>query len=253
MKTGTVTALVSLLAAAVGCDGFLGPGHGRVQRVDDVSFPDSVRALYAEDAARLAVRHLQATESPARGDVELPGSLLLGLTSALARVHNATELPARDSVIAVYRIHTFPRPEVQYLIVGLDPEAPWISSWSGGQRLTGDERVDSLVLQWDLTVDHYYTFSWGHTAVLRSSKPLNMFALGTRFETIEGVLDTHPYRWCCDGDDITAHAAADAWILEYSIGRGDCMAGCAHRCWTFLVAADGTVRFLTAGPCESSR
>ncbi len=247
--TRSFLATLLALLGAVGCEALGGPDSPTVQRPDDTAIPDSVRALYREDAGRLALRHLQELQSPTPDQIELPAELVQSLYDALVWVHNSTELAARDSVVTLYRIHTFPRPDVMRLAVAVSHAADWGAAWKRGERLTGNPEVDTLLLRWDLTLGRYYVLSSldFDLATLLASRPLNLFPLSDLFKPIHGVWDAYPEGWGGDGNDITAKPDADAWVLDYSVGYGDCPAGClSHRFWTFRVARDGTVQFLGA-------
>jgi hypothetical protein len=48
-----------------------------------------------------------------------------------------------------------------------------------------------------------------------------------------------------DGPDIRASVHGEGWRLDYSVGFGDCPAGCIYRhTWSFAVSGDGVVTFL---------
>ena len=218
----------------------------------DTDLPDSVQALYREDAARLALRYLyEHDEEAADEQVELPEPLVTSLYNALVRVHAVRDLPARDSVVALYRIHTFPNPAMRSLIVAVDSTAGWVEAWRQGRRLTGQRRIDALMEQYDLSLEEFHRWSWTDIAVLSTAEPLNLRALAPLFSSVPSVTYAEPNGYLGDGNDITAEAGggegAAFWRLQYSVGYGDCPAGCtARRTWTFRVHADGDVQYLGA-------
>ena len=227
---------------------------------DGLALPDSVEARYREDAARLALRYLYAQDEEAADEqVELPEPLVTSLYNALARVYEARDLPERDSVVTLYEIHTFPNPAMRSLIVAVDSTAGWVEAWRRGQRLTGQRRIDALVERYDLRLEAFYRWSWSHTAVLGTAEPLNLRALARLFDPVPGVAYAEPNGYIGGGNDITAEAGGVGgeafWEIGYSVGYGDCPAGCiARRAWTFRVYADGDVRYLGASgsPLPSS-
>lgn len=237
--------LLLLLAVLAACDGITRPDLVVVSNGDDSQIPESLRVVYREDAARLALRHLEATGDPARSDVELPATLVGSLYSALVHVYNARDLPARDSVVDLYAVHTFPVPEVLRLTLGVDSTAAWVQALRSEQVPTGNERFDELVDAHDLGLERYYDLRLMYDVVtLRAATPLNTIALAPLFRDIEGVLTADPSGWAGDGNDIRATAEADGWRLAYSRGFGDCPAGCTGRyTWIFRVFADGRVSY----------
>src|SRR2546427_5712873 len=95
----------SLLAAAVilaACDTATAP-RSIQSSVDDSHVPAELRAAYLEDANRLALRDLLANGF---SEVPIPQDAVQPYYNALVLVYNATALPARDTVVDVYRIHT---------------------------------------------------------------------------------------------------------------------------------------------------
>jgi hypothetical protein len=98
---------------------------------------------------------------------------------------------------------------------------------------------------YNLQLDKYYPWLFHHAAVLNAEKPVNLFALGKKFEAIDGVLFTEENRTAGDGNDINAKIDSEYLSIEYSVGWGDCPAGCIHRhYWLFHVKFDGTVSFV---------
>src|SRR5712672_1921853 len=75
--------------------------------VDDSRVPAELRAVYLEDANRLALRDLLANGF---SEVRIPQEPVQPYYKALVLVYNAIALPARDTVVDVYRIHTIGPP-----------------------------------------------------------------------------------------------------------------------------------------------
>lgn len=237
------------LAIAAGCSELAGPDGAGFPLIVDVDLPVAQQQAYQEDAVRLAIRELRQSGSRARHDVEPPVALVQSLFNSLAAVY-ATSHPARDSVIEIYGIRTFPYPGTREIMVRVNPSHSWTQAWRAKNALTGNPAVDALVTQYGLTVREYYYWTIGDVAVLRSAGPLNAAALAKRFETISGVVWAEENGAMGDGNDIRATRHGDGWRLDYSVGFGDCPAGCIERhTWSFAVAADGSVTFLGAsGP-----
>jgi hypothetical protein len=236
----------SLAFVALGCQEIAGPDASFpvVPRPDDVELTEAQRLTYEEDAVRLALRHGAATDAQGMDRVEPPATLVESLFNALTAVHG-TSHPARDTVIDVFGIRAFPNPAVFEVMVRVDPAVSWTQSWSAEQALTGNAAVDDLVTRYGISVRQYYRWSIGDVALLRTSRPLNMAALAARFATMPGVIWAEPNGYGGDGNDIRARPENGGWRLEYSVGFGDCPAGCIGRhVWTFAVDSTGAVRYL---------
>ncbi len=96
--------LLSVLVAVIitGCDGATAPRSVR-STVDDSRVPAELRAAYFEDASRLALRDLLANGFT---EISIPGEVVRPYYDALVLVYNANAIPARDTVVDIYRMHT---------------------------------------------------------------------------------------------------------------------------------------------------
>lgn len=252
--SGLTVLLVACLGAlsVAGCEGVVDPvpRAPAIEAPDESAVPGAERDRYRLDAARLALRWASEGRRLETLPVEIPEDARRSLYAALLHVHAATDLPARDTVVEVHAVHTFPRPELREVLIIAEADAEWVAAWERGERLTGYEPVDVLVRGWDLEPVRFHAWSTGPGAVLRSARPLNVAALAARFEEIEGIRSARPNGAVGDGNDIEAESESGGWRLDYSVGWGDCPAGCIHRHhWLFRVKTDGTVRFLESrGP-----
>ncbi|HEX7049301.1 MAG TPA: hypothetical protein VF188_03730, partial [Longimicrobiales bacterium] len=204
----TLALLAATLLAA--CELVTAPGDELPRIPDDAAdiVADTLRARYIDDAARLAVRYLDETGAPGAGAVEIPAEYTTSFYNALAAVY-ALHHPARDSVIEIYRIRTFPNPALYEVLVAVDEDHAWTHAWAEGRSLTGEPDVDALVKAYDLVVTKYYANHDTHAddqalAVLRAAMPLNIAALADRFERIAGVRYAEPNGVIGDGGDIRA-------------------------------------------------
>jgi hypothetical protein len=209
---------------------------------DDSQVPDSLRWLYQEDAARLALRFILQAGGSASEQVELPADLVSALYSALIHVYNAGIAAPPLAEVEIYRIHTFPSPSTREIVVGVGGKPAWADAWSNGQRLTGNRQVDILMETFSLQLQRYLAGS--SAAILRSSGPLNTVAVAKQFAGIPGVSYAQPNNPGGDGDDIKAQFKGSYWELDYILGSGDCQPVCIQRrIWTFRVYPDGKVQY----------
>lgn len=216
----------------------------RLPHADESQVPDSLKKAYIEDAGILTLHIVQEVGSEVNDQVELPNELLTALYNALIYVYNATDLAARDSVVDMYDIHVTHTWAIRSLIVAIDSTKAWTQAWRKGERFTGQQQIDWLMVKYGLELEKYYEFPWGHTVTLASSRPINMAALAKRFAAIKGVTYAEPNGGIGDGPGITAQAGTDHWLLTYSLGWGDCPSGCIDRhYWYFEVSTSGEVTY----------
>src|SRR5437899_1201243 len=102
--------------------------------VDDSRVPAELRAAYLEDANRLALRDLLANGF---SEVPIPQDAVQPYYNALVGVYNATALPARDTVVDVYRIRTSGNPTTRSLLLQLVGTEPWAQHLARREIPTG--------------------------------------------------------------------------------------------------------------------
>jgi hypothetical protein len=234
------------LAAAVmlaACDTATAPRSMR-SSVDDSLVPAELRAAYLEDANRLALRDLLANGF---SEVPIPQETVQPYYNALVLVYNATALPARDTVVDVYRIHAM-GPATRSLLLQLVGTEMWVARLARREIPTGDPTVDTLLARYSLTVGTVYTLHDGDVLLtLGPPEPLNIRALAGLFRGIPGVRFAEPNNVIGGGNDISGSIDGSRVVLDYSVGYGDCPSGCiARRFYHFSVHDDGTVEYLGA-------
>ena len=239
--------LLSALTVGVlvaGCDGATAPSSIHLI-VNDSLLPPELRAAYMEDASRLALRDLHGS---GYSEIPIPQDAVEPYYAALVAVYSAGSLPARDSVVDVYRIHTFGLPETHSLLLQLLGTEPWVQRLARDEIPTGEPSIDTLLARYALSLGRVYALHEGDVLLtLESSDPLNINALAPLFSGIGGVRFAAPNGRVGDGNDIGGSIEESRVLLDYSVGYGDCPAGCiGRRAYHFAVHSDGTVDYLGA-------
>ncbi len=214
---------------------------------DDALTPDSVRSAYREDAARLTVRIMHEAGEEATTVVEIPEGLGNSLYAALIHIYQEEQLAAWDSVVNMYNIHTFANPELNTLLMSLDSTKQWTQRWWLGDTQTGNDTIDYLMSTYEMELYRHDINPPGlpDVVMLHSPQPLNLSGLAYWFALVDGVIWAEPNAWAGDGPEIIAQAGTDHWLLTYSLGWGDCPAGCIDRhFWLFKVSTIGEVTYL---------
>jgi hypothetical protein len=232
---------------------YYGYEYPLIDSLDDASIPESLRGKYREDADRLAVRVMLDLGGEASASPDIPSGLSNTIYQALIHVYYSMEYAARDSVIDLYDVHTWPDPELNRLLVSADSTTIWMQAWKQGLISTGHTGIDSLMDAYGLEVVEYIrgsSKSTKHTATLRTPHRLNLAVLADQFQLIEGIDFADPDEAVGEGPDIDVWAGENSWRVEYSLGWGDCPSGCINRyTWSFAVSYDGTVDHVSSsGP-----
>lgn len=212
---------------------------------DDSKVPDSMRALFKEDASILALRDVQSDPESKETLIILPSELVKYYYQGLIYLYDTSSLRSRDSVIDIYNIHASPNPSPHDFYLDIDSTKDWARAWREGNTLTGNQQIDDLMQKYNLQISQYYDFSWEHSVTLFSSEPINTSALAKKFELIEGVLHSAAVGYFGGPHDITATIKTNYLLLKFYVGWGDCPSGCiARHYWEFQISFYGGVKLI---------
>jgi len=238
----SVSSVLAAAAMIVACDGATAPRSFR-STIDDSLVPEPVRAAYLDDASRLALRDLQ---SNGYTGIQIPPEAVQPYYDALVLVYNAMALPARDTVVDVYGIHTFGNPVTRSLLLWLVGNEDWVQRLARREVPTGEPSIDTLLARYSLSLATVNVLHDGDVLVtLAPPDPLNIEALAALFRGIAGVRFAQPNNMFGDGNDIDGSIDESRVLLDYSVGYGDCPSGCiGRRSYRFAVHFDGTVEYL---------
>lgn len=230
---------------------FISVNHGHNQILCPA--PDSIIAMYKDDADRLALRKTDRLNLPYEDSVEILQVLSDTFLNGLLAVYNAIEIPERDTVVSLLDIHTVPIPLMRTVLVTADSNLAWMHQLRNGILPTGYQPLDSIIAKYELSIeeydDHYNWFSW-HGVTFKSPRNYNIPALANAFETLPDVYFSEPTHLIGDGPDISDNLifiiGEDFGVnLYYSYKWGDCLAGCTgSRTWWFKVYPDCGVEFV---------
>lgn len=219
---------------------------------DEAGVPDSLRALFWEDATVLAIRRIHDLADygvvTAPEPVLVPQELVRFFFDGIVHVYNARALSQRDSVFAlrpVHQVHAHQDPyPYWFFFEGRNTEF-WVQALASGAPQSGNAAVDSLVALHDLTVSVSAQYADVTVFRLASSVPLNLRPLMRAFSVIEGVRSVRHQLFVGGGwSDITAVLEAPGVGFRFRLAWGDCPSGCyLSRTWAFVVEYDGRVRF----------
>ncbi|UKN02001.1 T9SS type A sorting domain-containing protein [Paracrocinitomix mangrovi] len=220
--------------------------NGQAQIVQSSCFAsDSVKALYMEDAKRLALRKIFAENLTYKDSIHIPQSHADTALNALIAVKNAQNIPEADSLTGGYYFaHTTIPYILDRIIVKADSSLAWMDSLSIGSIPTGDNYIDSLISTHYLNLTNFNSYSY--YAIFESDSSYNMSALADAFMQAPMVYlaqgDSYPWP---DPVDIQDTIYPDYVQLTYSIGFNCFMGSCNyHRYWIFKVYYDCSVEFV---------
>jgi hypothetical protein len=212
------------------------------------SAPDSIVASFQDDADRLTVRKIYRQSLTYIDSVTIPQSHADTILNALIAVYNATTLPARDTVVSIFDIHTFPEPILNGFNIAADSTLPWMQQLKLGNIPTGNAAIDNVIATYNLSVQSYLTFGNSYpwqNVVFISDNNYNFLPLTADLATIPGVYESEPNFAFGDGNNISDSIYSDHVELIFSLGWGDCPSGCtARRFWKFNIYYDCSVEYV---------
>lgn len=215
--------------------------------VSSCSAPDSIITKYTIDAQTLALRKIFRQNLPEKDSVYIPQSHTDTILKALLAVYNATDLPARDTVISMYNIHSFPELMFYGMTLMTSDSVWWAQQLRAGITPTGNSDIDNLLTQYNFSVDYHMDLTLTHRIIfhLVTDTVFNMQVIANEFAIIDSIQSVEVDHPVGDGNDIVDSIYSDHVELFYSYGSGDCPSGCmSRRYWKFNVYFDCSVAFV---------
>lgn len=220
----------------------------------DCIAPDSIKALYKTDAQRLALRRVYKFHLPGMNADTIPALQTDTALQALVTLYNAATMPARDTVINKFNIHSFAQGgldspykfSMNRLQIWADETEQWMQDFKNGIIPTSDTLINQLLLDYHLTLDTYVDLTSGIDGLyFTSDSNYNMDAVavlwGQAYFAVGGDMGA-----VGDASDILLDTVTSTYTqLTFKYGWGDCPSGCVYnRYWTFQVNFDCTVTYV---------
>lgn len=212
-------------------------------RAHDANLSEERRSRYRKDAEKLAVRYINNRDST---QTEIPPELVNLLYNGMIHVVNADLPEANEATNPDYKVHALTPPQPRAVVVYVDTTAPWLDAWRDSTTQTGNGDIDELLSRFDFSLSEYQQFESSDTGIakLRSDRPINGYAVGRLFESLEYVKRAGPEQ-VTDGSDISVLFFDNYLRYAFVYRWGDCPSGCINQhAWHFKVYEDGRVAFI---------
>lgn len=210
-------------------------------QADTSSIDRETLEKYRTDAGTLAVQYVKKRDSTV---IRIPDKIVNTFYSGLLHIHNSPSEDAR-LVTRTYSIRPRSFGAAYDLSFSFDSSASWGKAWAEGKRLSGNEAIDELITAYNLQLEKVFKYESLGKSVARfsSHKPLNMEALARLFEKQTEIQDADASSFLVGGSpDLQADVNPRSLEFTFSLGWGDCPAGCIyHHFWRFHVFRDGRV------------
>lgn len=199
---------------------------------------DFIKANYFEDAKILYNREIASNPNhPNYNTPEFDKRGINKMLGIIQEVYNLTT-PERNLVFEQHKVHAFPNHSFKSVIIQAKQGAPEIENLRKGIIPTGNTGLDEVVIKYgfnDVTV--LSTNSSSHTIILKSSQEYNLLPIIKKLNGIASITHAEVDGLIGGGNNIEiSQGDNDTLTIEFSIGWGDCTAGCINRkSWKFEV------------------
>ena len=205
--------------------------------------PKSLERKFRRDAARLALR-LEAQKEDLRYlNVGIPQPTIEMVYNLLTQVYSGDEMAKS---IAKCNVHTFPNPSIDQLVIIYEKDIDWAAPLRDGISETENATLNDLLDEYELVIEKHVPWNDTEDALtIRSKAPLNMAALASEFEEIEGIVDIDLGVPKVAGNDIALNRFQDGWEIQYILKFGSFTNGKGKQhVWKYQALDDGTIQFI---------
>ncbi|MCD6596483.1 MAG: hypothetical protein J7L04_02275 [Bacteroidales bacterium] len=204
---------------------------------DNVPLGAFIKDNYMDDARQLYLREiLDDPNHPNYNEAVLDTNKINEILGIFQLVYNLKS-PVRDTVYDIYKIHALPCYSLQSIGLKVNTTAPEIINLVNGQIPTGNNALDNILIKYEFdsvrTAYSYPDFPW---LSIYTKSSYNLKPLIKAIEEVPSVILAENNGGCFDGNDIKLERNSNKATISFSIGRGDCWAGCIYRrFWIFHI------------------
>ncbi len=211
--------------------------NNALPEIELIEIYTNIREAYFDDAVELYIREILANpkhnnySNPDLDEKEL--NKILSFFQAVFNLH----IPETDTIFNYYNIHALKCNGTKSIVMHVNSESPEIIKLANGEILTGNLQLDYLLETYKFdsvrTSYSYPQFEW---LSVYTKNTYNLIPIIMEFEKIPSIVLAENNGGCFDGNNIKLERRAEKAIIDFSIGRGDCPAGCIYRKhWVFEV------------------
>lgn len=232
--------LIALVAVAV-------PGYAQSYRAvaqvtsaKSITIPARLDRKFRRDAARLALRNSIAGPDATRIAIDAQqATLFYEVLTTLYREQ------ATARAIASCNVHTFPKPSIDHLVLIFERDAEWAEPLAESLLRTGDDDLNALLDEHDLIIEKHLVWDDALDAItIRAKAPLNIQALVSDFEAVDGVERIDLGTPDVIGNDIAIERSNNRWEVTYLLRFGALTGSPKEHRWIFAYEDNGRVQLL---------
>ena len=203
----------------------------------------------SQNAARLTIKWLKVIQSPDTALLEIPEEEWGFIREGLYAVYNAETLSGYDTIKTCNTLE----PPLNTYIIGCDTNSTWVSAWSKGELLTGDNNMDSLLIAFGFEFVEYNQDPDINEAYVEfyTDMIFNVNVVCLEFLSFSDIFlaitwDDFAYN---PNRRLNYHYEDDIRKYTYSYGWMDCPSGCVFwKHWNINVYDDCSVELVGHNP-----
>jgi len=164
------------------------------------------------------------------------------VTKVLKIIQSVYDLDSQESrtVFETYKIHARLSISFNSFYLNVRTDKPEIINLAKGVIPTGNISLDNLLLTYKFdSVKPFYGYPEFNWLTIFTKNEYNLIPIVNMFSRLPSVLNTDMEKGSGigDGNTIRLNRMADNAEIVFSIGKGDCPAGCTyHKYWVFNVS-----------------
>ena len=215
----------------------LGCKKGSISNVDNVKINSFILTNYLDDATHLYVREINHNSNYPNYNIAALDSVEINkILSAFQAIYNLKSRE-RDTVFNIYHIHALRCFSLNSIGLNVNPFALEIINLVRGTRPTGDPNLDELLNTYKFdSIKKSYDYPVFPWISIYTKKSLNLIPIINSLKQLPYVPKAENNGGCFDGNDIILTRDGIKTMIDFSIGVGDCQAGCMYRRhWIFSV------------------
>jgi hypothetical protein len=216
---------------------FAGCEKGIPLNLDNIPIGAFIKDNYINDARQLHLREILGDANHNNFNEAVFDTNEINKILGIFQLVYNLKSPVRDTVFDIYKIHALPCYSLQSIGLKVNTTAPEIISLVNGQIPTGDNALDNILTKYEFdslrTAYSYPDFPW---LSIYTKNSYNLTPIIKALEKIPSVILAENNGGCLDGNDIHLERDLNIATISFSIGRGDCPAGCIYRrYWIFRI------------------
>lgn len=213
---------------------------------EDINVEDYIRANYSEDAKQLYFHEvINNSNHPDYNEPELDEAEIEKILKLIQAVYNS-DSQERDLLFNDYQIHARYCYAFNSTSLRVDTQRPEIQKLANGEFVTGEPSLDEILSTYQFdSVRLSYSYPDFPWLTIYTDKDYNMIPISEELQNLESVEIAEFNHGCVGGgNSISLSRSNDVAILTFSVGSGDCPAGCIYyKYWEFVVS-NGVASFV---------